>query len=283
MRISVCVGEYAQTPYLVPGLELRVYCLEELCYCIRENAFLIDTSLMNDGLVNWLGRECGLSELAGELSAMVHKRGSLSAFVTRLMEYAGLYDSRTVGEMEQVLKKGAGLSAIEKRKSQVDCLTEKKRYAAAVKGYEGLLASWKELSEEGKELPAVKVLAGILHNQGAAYVGLMLYGRASECFLEAYRTSENEEELFSYLAAKRMELSQEEYISFAAGLKGSGKEVLRLEKELERIERGFQEEPEFLRLQERKQLKEENGKRYREDSIHLLEALKNNYINSTGE
>ena len=34
MRISVCVGNYAKKPYCIPGVELNVYSMEELCYCI---------------------------------------------------------------------------------------------------------------------------------------------------------------------------------------------------------------------------------------------------------
>ena len=54
MRVSVCVGDYATTPYCVAGLEIEVYSMEELCYCIKENAFLLDFSLLNDGLVDWM-------------------------------------------------------------------------------------------------------------------------------------------------------------------------------------------------------------------------------------
>ena len=51
MRVSVCVGNYAKTPYCVPGLEMNVYSMEELCHCMKENAFFLDTALMEDGLL----------------------------------------------------------------------------------------------------------------------------------------------------------------------------------------------------------------------------------------
>ena len=35
MRVSVCVGDYAKKPYCVPGLEVNVFCLEELCCCLK--------------------------------------------------------------------------------------------------------------------------------------------------------------------------------------------------------------------------------------------------------
>ncbi len=40
MKASLCVGEYCETAYNMEGLDIRVYCMEELCYCLKENAFL---------------------------------------------------------------------------------------------------------------------------------------------------------------------------------------------------------------------------------------------------
>ena len=67
MRVSVCVGNYAETPYCIPGLGINVYSMEELCYCLKENAFLLDFSMMNDALADWIDRACGLRELAKTL------------------------------------------------------------------------------------------------------------------------------------------------------------------------------------------------------------------------
>ena len=52
MKASLCVGEYCETAYNIEELEIRVYCMEELCYCLKENAFLLDMSIMNDKLRN---------------------------------------------------------------------------------------------------------------------------------------------------------------------------------------------------------------------------------------
>ena len=42
MKASLCVGEYCENAYNVEGLDIRVYSMEELCYCLKENAFLLD-------------------------------------------------------------------------------------------------------------------------------------------------------------------------------------------------------------------------------------------------
>ena len=283
MRISICVGEYAAVPYCVPGLELSVHCIEELCYCIRENAFLIDASLMNDDLVNWIDKDCGLTDLAKELYPMVHKKGSLSSFVTMILEFTGLYDGTVTGEVEQTLKKGAGLSGIEKRKSQIDYLVKKKKYGAAIRGYEELLSQWQETLKEGGELPAGKVRSGILHNKGVAFAGLMLYAQAAECFLEAYGIEKDSRMYEDYLAAKRMELAEEAYIAFAAENPQGYEAALKLEQKMEELKKNWRLQPEFLRLQERKGFREDGEmQKYCEDNEQIAQALKSSYRISAG-
>ena len=120
MKASLCVGEYCENAYNVEGLDIRVYSMEELCYCLKENAFLLDLSIMNDKLVDWIGEECKVWELAKQLYPMVHKQGSLSVFVVTILQYVGMYDPEEILQVEQVLKQGAGLSNLEKRKSQID-------------------------------------------------------------------------------------------------------------------------------------------------------------------
>ena len=283
MRISICVGKYAAVPYCVPGLELSVYCIEELCYCIRENAFLIDASLMNDDLVNWIDKDCGLTDLAKELYPMVHKKGSLSSFVTMILEFTGLYDGTVTGEVEQTLKKGAGLSGIEKRKSQIDYLVKKKKYGAAIRGYEELLSQWQETLKEGGELPAGKVRSGILHNKGVAFAGLMLYAQAAECFLEAYGIEKDSRMYEEYLDAKRMELAEEAYIAFAAENPQGYEAALKLEQKMEELKKNWRLQPEFLRLQERKGFREDGEmQKYCEDNEQIAQALKSSYRISAG-
>lgn len=283
MRISICVGKYAAVPYCVPGLELSVHCIEELCYCIRENAFLIDASLMNDDLVNWIDKDCDLTDLAKELYPMVHKKGSLSSFVTMILEFTGLYDGTVTGEVEQTLKKGAGLSGIEKRKSQIDYLVKKKKYGAAIRGYEELLSQWQETLKEGGELPAGKVRSGILHNKGVAFAGLMLYAQAAECFLEAYGIEKDSRMYEDYLAAKRMELAEEAYIAFAAENPQGYEAALKLEQKMEELKKNWRLQPEFLRLQERKGFREDGEmQKYCEDNEQIAQALKSSYRISAG-
>lgn len=280
MRVSVCVGDYATTPYCIPGLELNVFSMEELCYCMKENAFLLDFSLMNDGLIDWIERQCGLKNLARELYQLAHKSGSLSAFAVTILTYTGLYEESVIREVEQVLKKGAGLSTVEKRKSQIDYLVRQKKFLPAIRAYDQLLKNWGEFEKDTEQQPAASTRGAIFHNKGAAYAGLMLYGQAAECFLEAYKLSGSEEDYTEYLAAKRMDLSEGDYVAFAAEHADNYQHVLKLEKRLEQLTQDWELQPEYLMLYNRRELRGTHRQQYYEENDSLVQALKSSYRKS---
>lgn len=280
MKASLCVGEYCENPYNIESLELKVYCMEELSYCLKENAFLLDLSLMNDKLVDWIGEECRVRDLAKQLYPMVHKQGSLSVFVVTILQYVGMYDPEEISQVEQVLKQGAGLSNMEKRKSQIDYMVEKRKYAAAIRGYDLLLETWSDLEKEGKELPAGKVRAAILHNKGVALTGLMLYDKAAYYFREAWQTDPDREHLDAYLAAKRMELQEDEYVAFAAQNPENYTESLELEKRIEQFEREWEQQPEYRQLKLRGEWRTGDRVKYDAENERLTQALKNSYRTS---
>ncbi len=283
MSVSVCVGNYAKTPYCVPGLGVKAYCMEELCYLLKENAFLLDTSIMDDTLLRWMDEECGRRELSGMLYPLVHKRGSLSAFVVTIMEDTGFWSRETVARVEQILKQGAGLSRIEKRKSQIDQLVKKKKYMAALREYDVLLELWREQEKEGEALPAVSCLAAILHNRGVALAGLMLYERAAESFHEAWQVSESPEDYRAYLAAKRMELTEGEYIAFAAEHTEMYTQAIELEKDVESLIARWEETPEYLQLNRRQEGKQNGDMQgYYEENERITQELKESYRDSVG-
>lgn len=284
MQAYLCVGEYSSVPYVIQGLEMRVYCMEELCYGIKENAFLLDSSIMSDALILWIREQCGLGELADFLYPMVHRQGSLSAYVSTILQYVGLYDAETIRQVEQILKRGAGLSSLEKRKEQVDYLVKKKKYVAAIRGYESLLLKWEEFGELGLAMPGEELKANIYHNKGVAYARLMLYAQAGDSFLAAYRINGNEEDYLCFLATKRLELPERQYVSFASGEMEHYELTLELEKKMEELQREYQLQPEKLMLRQRiHALEIGDERRYQEESERFCQSLKDAYRFSVGE
>lgn len=295
MKPRVCVGRYATEPYYFDSLKARVYCLEELVYCLKENAFLLDTEIMSDTLLDWIAGGCGAVELARELHPLVHQKGSLSAFVLMIMEYVGFYGEEVLRQVEQTLKKGVGLSLFEKRRTKIDYLVETGKYAEAVQGYEELLVQWEEEQQaaRGSQMTTGKHenennagnaagewKAAVLHNKGVALSGLMQYKDAAEAFRQAHLLDANPGSLRCYLAARRLELSEGDYITFAAGLSENLEESLALEKQMEQLQREWQESEKYQYLQDRRELRSHDTVRYYEENEKLIAALQEEYRHS---
>lgn len=278
-RPIVCIGNYAKNPYYFESLGVRVFCMEELAYCLRENAFLLDADIMSDQLLVWIEKECGAAVLARELHPLVHQKGSLSEFVRMILEYTAFYDMEVVRQVEQTLKRGAGLSLYEKQKARVDYLLEKRRYVLAVQGYEELLARWEseKTGSQGDSPAAEGVKAALLHNKGVALVGLMQYKEASDAFRQAWEQQKSPENLKCYLAVKRMELSESDYIAFAAELPESLEISLELEKTMESLRSQWQEDETYGKLKRLEELRSSDAARYYEEADGLSAALKEQY------
>lgn len=281
--VIVCVGDYAGEPYVLPKLGVRVYCMEELCYCLKENAFLLDRSIVNDELLAFIRKDCQLPGLAQVLQPLVRQQDSLCSFVSRILTYVGLYDPKTVSQVEETLKAGSGLSDYEKLKLQTDHLAEQKRYEEALKSYDRLLAHIRENQE--MEVPALQALqADILHNKGVIHARQMHYGSAAELFYQAWKAGGGQQAYFAdYLAARRMQLPERDYVALAAEYPEQYRASLELEQALEATEQAWRDTPEYMRLlQLRARRAGGEVSEYCEETDRILQTLKNDYRKRIG-
>ena len=81
MSIRLCVGEYAKNGYEPEHMGMKVYSLEELCFFMKENAYLLDEGLMEEELGRWLSQECKLEELGEELKKAIYRKISLKRII----------------------------------------------------------------------------------------------------------------------------------------------------------------------------------------------------------
>ena len=272
-RVILCTGEYAKTPYYFENLGIRVFSAEELCYVLKENAFLLDREILDKKLVRFIDESLGLSELAAQLYPMPHRKVSVSAFVGVILEYVGFYDGDTVKKTEEIYRAGANLNVYEKLKSRVDHMVESGRYANALAEYDALLM---QLPEGEKELSSA-----ILHNMGVAFCGLFAFESAEKRFRAAYDLIPRQDELVCALAAKRMSMEEDDYIAYAAGFPEYYEETLEVEKKVEVLRRQFEESEQEAELAECLSHKEDGSVAlYYEEMDRIAQRLKEEYRTS---
>lgn len=271
MKAIACLGNYAKVPYYFEKLDIRVFSMEELCYCLKENAFLLGREIMHESLLKFIGNECDVPQLARELYPLVHKKGNLSTFVAMILEYVAFYSPEEIRHVETILKQGANLPDFEKQKVQIDYMVQKKKYAAAMEEYGRLY--------EG--MPKDARAGAVLHNKGVVYARMMMYRKAAEAFWNAYQLNGSNQSFVAYLGAKRFELTDKEYVDFAAELTEHYANEMELEQLLDRANEEWENSETYLGIVNLKEWRQEGRiEKYEEERELILRDMKNEYKDS---
>lgn len=276
-NIILPTGSYAKKPYFFEKSYVNLYSLEELCYALVENAQLIDNDIVSDKLARWLYEQCGLTELADKLYDLVRENAAPAVYVETILDYAGLFSEQEKANAVMLVSENAGLSPYEKQKSRADHLFINKRYIVALEQYTSLLARLPENE--------VKLRAALHHNIGVVYAQLFMFSQAQEEFMEAYNINKDPESLKQFLAAKRLNGNERDYIDYIAGNPSFYDKSLEVEHIIEDASAQFDATQENRMLFTLRVCKEEGAAtaadvQYYDEIDNLTNALKNDYRES---
>lgn len=272
-RVLVSVGDVAVNPYYFERICTELYSIEELCYVLHENAFMIDKDIMTKELVDWIETECHLSDLAHDLYVLVNQSAQVSTFVGTILDYVGYYDREETEKTENILRMNVSMNVFEKWKAKADFLYENGHFLLALKEYDHVLGS---ISDEEFELKS-----RIYNNMGVTYMAILLYASAEDCFMKAYEIDNNETAYKHYLTAKRLELTDEAYVKLIAENDDAYKTSLTVESELLKAEEDFEASGYAELLKQEFAKKKEPGNRDYYDYIDKIsEKIKSDYRES---
>ena len=272
-RIILCTGRYAGTPYHFESICVNVYCVEELCYLLSRNPFMVDTEIMNRALAQWLDTECGLTELSHQLLTLFRRGSQPSVFVNTIFDYVNYCSRQEKEKIEELLQGSAGLSDYQKQKKQADYLMGNGRYQMAITEYERMLM---ELPENETE-----IIACVYHNMGVACSNLFQFENAARYLKKAYELGGREESGLQYLLAERMQLTEGEYVSFMADNGQYYELSLKVEKLWKQEKEQFEATRESRMLSALQIYKEEgNTASYYEEIDKIIAGLKEKYRES---
>ena len=206
--VVLCIGKRAEIPYCVPVTGMNIYSVEELCYFFGENAFLMDNSIINKQLIEWLEKQCGLEELA-ELLYPLCKNGDVETFVRIIVEYTGYFAGEEAQKVINAVRDCSGRSVGERKKTRADYYLDNGKYELAIKEYELLLKERENCTETSFE-------GSIYHGMGVAFAKMFLFQQADYYLEKAYAVLGDEKIAFQMLAAKRLYLTEQDYICYVA-------------------------------------------------------------------
>ncbi len=201
------VGSRASIPYVMEPLGIEVFTIEELCLSIIREAELLEKSFMSVKLVDFVRRQLGLSDLAGQLSDVIAQGGSLSRFCGLIIDHAYYLDKN---ERERLLDKISGsenAGQLEKIQKKLTLLLENEEYFALILQCEKILGKT-DLSF-AREAEKYEMEGAVLMKQAYAYASLFYFRMAADLYKKACEAYEKADlTVYSMKAAKNHLLCQ---------------------------------------------------------------------------
>lgn len=222
----LCQLKRASMPYYIENISTNIYSMEELCYYFYHNIYLLDETILNEHLCDWLRKELGLEKLYKRLYKILEEGSGTSEFILAVFKEINYLTHSEFKKLNEELNLLELQPAVLREKKKGDYLVENRMYVNAIRIYENAL------QKEDKEGLGEQFSGGIYHNMGCAYLHLFQFADAAECFLSAYRFLHTKRVLESYLMASY--LDQPEH--FAARCLEFGVEEKQKQKLLQQIE-----------------------------------------------
>ncbi len=204
--LILCHKKKARTAYEIARIHRRIYTIEELCYYLCNHLYLVDYTIMNEKLCDWLKEELELNLLADKLKDMVEQNVTMEQFVLTILTDSAIYTTGELSRIQDVLEKLKNQRPIEKQKYKADNLLESGSVKSAIIAYQEILHGERDESVESKFYGKVY---GCL---GAAYGRLFLYEEAAKMYEAAFQICEEESMLKAYLYACRKYMTGEDYM-----------------------------------------------------------------------
>lgn len=93
-----------QTAVSLPIRDTRVYSIEEVCYFIAHNIYLLQRDIFGKGFVSWVREELALTELADKLEAMSTREDALKDVVVTICCSCDYFDEPQINEMVHIME-----------------------------------------------------------------------------------------------------------------------------------------------------------------------------------
>lgn len=187
-------GRISEKPYLFKSEEIRVYSLEEICYCLVNFPTMPPDDIFCEELCRYVEEDLELSDLAEGLRLSLGRPSHpQSAFTHMLLTYAGYPEPDRIKALQGTIAALEDLSHTERMKKYADGIARSGRLYSALDLYIDIL---KETGDDD-----IVLRSAIYHNCGVIYARMFLFDSAAGEFKKAYVTSKDQRSLDAYKAA----------------------------------------------------------------------------------
>ncbi len=188
-QIMICNPNIAKKPYRIKMSATDVYSLEELCYYLYENLYILDDEILDTNLCSWLDLELKERQLSRILQKELRNNVDLVEFVVLILRGSGYCDEEEIKKATNILQSVKQMSSFEKMKLKCDLLAESRKYSCA-------LYEYKKLLPKGTSEDEQIIIGKIYHNMGCCYANMFLFKEAFDCFSKAEKITKSTKSIY---------------------------------------------------------------------------------------
>lgn len=249
--LILCNTVKAENPFYFELTGTNIYTIEELCYYIYNNIYIITEEIFDDDLVFWLREELEMVELSEKISDMLLHKNSLKDIVVTIFCSADYYIEKEIKALIEIMDSLEGMPILLRRKMKADNYMKYKNFSLAMKEYESILKSPKINELDSKDQ------GNIIHNLGIVRMNVSSFSAAAECFKDAYAKNDNKESLIHYLCALKLDKRDEEYEDALLNYNVKNDTIIDIEERFLRLGREAKSSPKYIMVDRLINLKHE--------------------------
>jgi len=204
-RLLLCSSKRSKHPYEAGESRQALYSIDELCYYLYHNIFLLQKEFFNQKLITFIRENLELKLLADRLEHYCKTGASLEEMADCIMNSTGYYGEAERKEMQEKLSYFGTQSREERLKLLGDMYLSEKKYIQARNQYY-LLLKLEAGSGESKEF-----FSKVYHNIGVLYMELFFFEEASGFLKRAYGYAPLKEILKKLLLSLKLAGMEVEY------------------------------------------------------------------------
>ncbi len=224
MSYDLCQIRRAEKPYFIESIRTNIFSAEELCFYLYENVYLIDGSIVNEALCDWIRDELGLGRLYRQLYEQLNKPSGITQFILLIFREVGWLGQEQMRQMQEKLGSLEVQPEDTRAKLKADYLVKCGMYSSAVQEYQ------KVLDRMGPGNLGAQFYASVWNNLGCARARMFLFSDAADCFLKAWKLVHTKETMRRYVSVLPLFLSEEEYMDKLRDLGADSYLILRIQK-----------------------------------------------------
>lgn len=228
-KLIQCSSPLALTPYHFRLTDTNVYSMEEVCYYIWHNIYMIQEEVFDREFVMWIEKELHMEETSHKLAFLIQDHKNLKDIVVTICCSCDYYDEEEINALIRLMDEIEQMPAYARKKHKGDTYLACHSYEKALKEYEKVFESDEILHAE-KE-----AYGSIFHNMGVAYSNLAEFRKAAEYFLKAYEQNKKDASLSQGLFALRLSKDVEGYKKALVDFDVSPEKQLQWEKEYTQV------------------------------------------------